>query len=63
MTLNGRLGVEYVLLGREAKIYMRGFLIGRRFYSVAFEDRRDLSEAAAVPAVVRNFFDSFTFWD
>lgn len=63
LTLNGRPGVEFILLEREAKSYMRSFQVGLRLYILAVDDYKELSEATAVPPDARNFFDSFTFWE
>ena len=71
VNLNGRTGVEFILLGpagpassgQRAKSYMRAFQVGSRLYTLAVDDYSDLSEAATVPPDVRTFFDSFTFWE
>jgi hypothetical protein len=67
VTVNGRPGVEFILLGPspfgQAKSYMRAFQVGSRLYTLAVDDYRDGSESAAVPAEVQTFFDSFTFWE
>ena len=70
LTLNGRPGVEFILLGpggggggEWAKSYMRSFMVGSRLYTLAVDDYINVSEAAEVPAEVQNFFDSFTFWE
>jgi hypothetical protein len=68
VTLNGRPGVEFILLGQAAagqvaKSYMRAFQVGRRLYTLAVDDYKDVSESNAVPAEVQSYFDSFTFWE
>jgi hypothetical protein len=68
LTLNGRPGVEFILLGpggggEWAKSYMRSFMVGSRLYTLAVDDYINVSEAVEVPAEVQNFFDSFTFWE
>lgn len=60
--LNGRLGTEMILKARNT-VFMRGFLIGRRMY-VLEVDRPDVPDGdSTIPDDVRQFFDSFTFWE
>ncbi|HEX7314230.1 MAG TPA: hypothetical protein VF297_09925 [Pyrinomonadaceae bacterium] len=68
VTLNGRPGVGFILLGpagpgQRAKSYMRAFQVGSRLYTLAVDDYGDVTESAVVPAEVQTFFDSFTFWE
>lgn len=61
--LNGRLGTEFVVEGAELTSYMRAFLFGRRMYTLAVERKRVANGDSNVPIEVKQFFESFTYWD
>ena len=63
--LNGKLGAEFVLISphKTTKSYMRVFQVGRRIYTLAVDDRSESFEENVTPPEVRQFFDSFTFWE
>jgi hypothetical protein len=60
--LNGTLGDEVVILKPGFKTFSRDFLVGSRFYSVSVGIKENPDQSCQLPAEVREFFDSFTFW-
>ncbi len=63
VSLNGKLGFDAVIEGHGAKSFMRGFLVGHRFYSLEVDVRGNTDAGVETPEDVRQFFDSFTFWE
>jgi len=62
--LNNRLGSEFVVDGPGRISYGRAFVAGRRMY-ILNVDRKvgDAIVNASIPADIKQFFDSFTYWD
>ena len=61
--LNGRLGTEFVIERAGSISYMRAFLFGRRMYTLAVDRKTAATGDSAVPVEVKQFFESFTYWD
>jgi len=62
--LNGGLGTEFVIEGAGLTSYMRAFVVGRRLYMLAAHRKEvDVSTRADIPTDVRQFFDSFAYWE
>jgi hypothetical protein len=61
--LNGRLGSEFIIDSARAVSYMRAFQIRQRLYTLSVDVQKTGEVSSAVPQDVREFFDSFTFWD
>jgi hypothetical protein len=63
VSLNGRLGTEFVLESAGRVSYMRAFLFLRRMYTLAVDRTRVTNGDPTIPEDVQQFFDSFTYWD
>jgi hypothetical protein len=61
--LNGKIGVDFILEGNMGKKYERIFLINRRMYSVAVHIYKKVDNEEKLSAEIKQFFDSFTFWE
>ncbi|HEX5704614.1 MAG TPA: hypothetical protein VFX97_15540 [Pyrinomonadaceae bacterium] len=62
--LNGGLGTEFVIDGVGRTSYMRVFVVGRRLYTLAaHRNAVDASNRSNIPTDVRQFFDSFAYWE
>ena len=42
---------------------MRAFLFGRRMYTLAVDRKTTATGDATVPVDVKQFYESFTYWD
>lgn len=63
VSLNGRPGVEAIVVRPDDKSYMRTFQIRNRIYTLSVDDHADLREADEIPPDVQKFFDSFNYWE
>ncbi len=61
--VNGRLGSEFVLEKEGVVSFMRAFVVGRRMYTLAVDSKNATSGNHNLPTDVKQFFDSFTYWD
>lgn len=60
--LNGILGTEFIIEGRDTVTYMRAFLAGRRMYTLTVVSEKVTNADSTIPLDVQQFFESFTFW-
>ena len=61
--LYGRLGTEMVIHTSGRISYIRAFIFGRRLYTLSVTRKRTDQGRDAIPPDVRQFFDSFAYWD
>ena len=59
----GKLGTEFVLQRAGTTSYMRGLLVGSRFWTLAVDSSTEANRDFSNPKDVQQFFDSFTFWE
>ena len=64
VTLNGRVGLEAVVVYEAGKItYLRAFVNRDRMYTVSVQLSEPPNSKGSLPAEVNQFFESFVYWD
>ena len=61
--LNGRLGAELIIDEGGRTSYVRAFIFGRKLYTLSVTRKKGSPGGNTLPSDVRQFFDSFTYWD